>query len=88
VAGYANPIPGCGYGRGYGRGMTWRRGWEGGGYGWGNVAWSAPPSPAPLPPTPVDEKTALEQQIVTLQAQLDYFNERLKALQKEGEGEE
>jgi len=36
----------------------------------------------------VDERTALEQQIAALQAQLDYFNERLKALQEEGKGEE
>ena len=67
--------------------MAWRRGWGGGGYGWGNVAWSAPPS-APLPPAPMDEKTILNQQIVALKAQLDYLNERLKALQKENEGEE
>ena len=80
VPGCADPIPG--------RGMAWRRGWGGGGYGWGNVAWSAPPSAAPLPPTPMDEKTILNQQIVALQAQLDYLSERLKALQKKGEGEE
>jgi len=93
VPGFANQAPGYGQGRGGGRGMAWRRGQGGRGYGRGMLGWAAPPVPAPYapvpvapPPMPVDERTALEQQMVALKAQLDYLSERLQAL--EGAGEE
>ena len=87
VPGVANQAPGGG------RGMAWRRGQGGRGYGRMMQGWTAPPVPAPYapapiapPPVPVDERTALEQQMVALKAQLDYLSERLQVL--EGGGEE
>ena len=85
VPGYDNPVPG----RGYGRGMAWcrggrgRRGQQGAGRGWG-YDWQAQPAPvftpAAPPPTPVEERTFLEQEITGLKAQLAYLDERLKSL--------
>ena len=91
--GYANSIPGGGYGRG----MAWRRG--GGGRGWGRGAgggggygWQAPSAPAfaPEAPTqaPIEERSFLEQQMAGIKAQLDYLGERLKTLAPAAEAEE
>ena len=36
MPGYANPLPGRGFGMGYGRGFGFGRGFRGGGFGWRN----------------------------------------------------
>ncbi len=93
--GYANPLPGrgfgMGWGRGYGRGggrgrgfgRGWRRNW---GYGpaWGPPApWAYDYGPYAAPPTPAQETEALRAQAEWLKEQLDAITTRIEELEQE-----
>jgi hypothetical protein len=78
MPGYANPVPGRGFGwgRGWGRGFGWRRGW-GRGFGWGPPAYSAPAySPAYAP------SYGREDEVTALKDQAKYFEEALQGIKK------
>jgi hypothetical protein len=95
--GYANPIPGRGFGRGF-----WGRGWGGGGRGWrhwyyatglpgwmrfGYGRWPAPqwaygtPVPGPMPRE--QELQVLVDHAEALKAELDQISARIEELEKE-----
>jgi hypothetical protein len=90
VPGFANPVPGRGYGMGFGRG----RGFFGGGRGWrllggaaglGLAAWRrfggyGAPYPRVDPET---EKQDLKEQADALQAELDFIKKRLSDMETE-----
>jgi hypothetical protein len=93
VPGYANPVPGRGYGRGWGRGAgrPWGYGWGGGGRGWrhrfyatGQPRWARrayPYEPAwdvPPPPTKEQELEGLRQEAEWLKGQLDAITQRIE----------
>jgi len=92
VPGYANPIPGRGFGMGFGRsGGAWSCGFGGGRgrrnmfYATGQPGWMrfgghAAPYGYPAPyqaPNPEMEKQALKSQADTLQAEMDAIRKRL-----------
>ncbi|MGB3976464.1 MAG: DUF5320 domain-containing protein [bacterium] len=88
VPGYANPVPGRGFGMGFGRGF--RRG----GYGRRNMFYGGgmpgfarfggyPPYPgAYQQPDPEWEKNALKNQAEALRSELDFIKARLEELEK------
>jgi len=96
--GYANAMPGRGFGMGWGRGGGW-----GGGRGWRNMyyatglpgwarygyapAWGAPPAaaygPYGAPPTPEQETEFLKSQAEMLKEELDAISQRIAELEKE-----
>jgi len=91
--GYANPMPGRGYGLGWGRGRAWGgwgrgRGWGGRSYaaGFGYApAWGAPPMWGYGPyttPSAEDESEFLRSQAEWLQEQLDAVTRRLEELEQ------
>lgn len=88
MPGYANPVPGRGFGMGFGRGRGfWRRPF-GGRFGWRNrffatgmPAWM--PRGPYLEPEPEAEKQGLKQQAEALEAELDMVRKRLDALESE-----
>jgi hypothetical protein len=96
--GYANPVPGRGFGMGWGRGGGWGRGrgWRNQYYatgvpGWARFgygpAWGVPPA-APYgayaaPPTPEQETEFLRTQAEWLQQQLDGISQRIAELEGE-----
>jgi len=93
--GYANPIPGrgwgFGYGRGFGRGRGWGRGFgRGFGWGWGAYPYAygypyygnpymAPSYPANI--TPKQEADMLKAQAQAMQEEIDAINQRVKDLE-------
>jgi len=93
VPGYANPVPGRGFGMGFGRDRgALGRGFGGGGRGWRNMfyatglpgwmrfgGYAAPyGNPAPYQkPDPEIEKQALKNQAEALQSELDFIKKRL-----------
>jgi len=97
--GYANPVPGRGFGMGWGRGGGWGRGrgWRHQYYatgvpGWARFgyapAWGAPPAAAPYgpyaaPPTPEQEAEFLKAQAEGLKEQLDAISQRITELERE-----
>lgn len=97
IPGYANPVPGRGYGRGWGmRGRPWGFGWGGGGRGWryrfyatGRPGWArypyayAPAGDYPPPPTKEQELEALQQEAEWLKGQLDAISQRIADLERE-----
>ena len=93
MPGYANPIPGRGFGMGSG---VWGRGFGGGGRGWRNMYYAtglpgwmrfggyATPYGYPEPyqkPDPKLEKEALKNQAEALQAELDFIKKRLAEIE-------
>lgn len=94
--GYANPIPGRGFGMGWGRGGRGGRGWRHwyhatGLPGWARfgqpAGWGAPPpaayGPYAAPPTRKQEADLLRTQAEWLQGQLDAISERIAELEQE-----
>jgi len=91
VPGYANPMPGRGFGMGWGRGWGRGRGWRNGYYatglpGWarfggGAPAWGYGPYARPL--TREQEVESLRAQAGWLEEQLDAINKCLADLEKE-----
>ncbi|HOJ59432.1 MAG TPA: DUF5320 domain-containing protein [bacterium] len=94
VPGFANPVPGWGFGLGLG----WGRGFRGGGRGWRHMYYAtglpgwmrfggyAAPYGFPIPypqPDPDREKQALKNQAAALQSQLDLIKKRLGELETE-----
>jgi hypothetical protein len=93
VPGYANPVPGRGYGMAFGRGGgAWGRGFGGGGRGWRNMFYAtglpgwmrfggyAAPYGYPSPyqaPDPEMEKQALKNQAAALQSEMESIKKRL-----------
>jgi hypothetical protein len=93
MPGFANPVPGRGFGMGFGRGA----GFAGGGYGrrncfyaTGQPGWmrfggygaggNAEPIPA-MRPDPEMEKQALRTQVEVLETELDFIRKRIAALE-------
>ena len=98
MPGYANPMPGRGFGMGWGRGGGWGRGrgWRHMYYatglpGWARYgyapAWGAPPpaayGPYGAPPTPEQETEFLKSQAEMLKEGLDAISQRIAELEKE-----
>jgi len=98
MPGYANLMPGWGFGMGWGRGRGggWGRGWRNMYYatglpGWARFgyapAWGAPSAPAygpyATPPTPEQETEFLKAQAEWLQQQLDGISQRVAELEQE-----
>jgi hypothetical protein len=94
--GYANPVPGRGYGRGWGRGRggAWGYGRGGGGRGWrhrfyatGRPGWADYGYGAPWdygpPPTQEQELDGLKREAEWLKDQLDAIGQRIEALEGE-----
>jgi hypothetical protein len=90
--GYANPMPGRGFGMGWGRGRGWGGGWgrRGLGRGWGRFgyapAWGAPPAAAYGPygaPSPAQEAGFLKSQAEMLKEELDAISQRIAELEQE-----
>jgi len=91
VPGYANPVPGRGFGRGgwgrgWGRGFGWGRGW-GRGFGWGPPPYSAPAyGPAYAPSYgPEDEVTALKDQARYFEDALQEVKKRIEEIESSAE---
>jgi hypothetical protein len=95
--GYANPMPGRGFGMGRGRGGGWGRGrgWRNMYYatglpGWARYgyapAWGAPPAtaygPYGAPPTPEQETEFLKSQAEMLKEELNAISQRIAELEK------
>jgi hypothetical protein len=94
VPGYANPIPGRGFGlgRGWGGGWRWRNWYHATGLpGWARFeyapAWQIPPAwtygPYATPPTREQEAEFLQRQAEWLREQLDAISKRIAELEKE-----
>jgi len=97
MPGYANPIPGRGFGMGFGRGRGFFGG-RGGGRGWRNMyyatglpgwmrfgGYDAPYGgyqPQYMEPDPEAEKQALRNQAKGLQSELDFIKKRLDEIEK------
>ena len=96
--GYANPIPGRGFGMGWGRGGGWGRGrgWRNQYYatgvpGWARFgyapAWGVPPAAAYGPyagvPDPAQETEFLKSQAEWMKQQLEAITSRLEELEKD-----
>jgi len=92
VPGYANPIPGRGYGLGWGRGWGggWGRGWRWRNWyyatglpGWARFGYA--PAYGPYAPQPTREQEAemLKQQAEWLRGQLDAISKRIAELEQE-----
>ncbi len=93
--GYANPMPGRGFGMGWGRGRAWGRGrgWRHRYYATGMPGWAlgydtapgAPPAgpygPYAAPPTPEQEVEVLKTQAEWLKDQLDGISQRIAELE-------
>ncbi len=92
--GYANPMPGRGFGgwgrgyggwggRGFGRGRGWR--WQHWSYDpeWGPPPWTYEYGPYTAPPTPAQEVEYLRTQAEWLKEQLDAITARIEELEKE-----
>lgn len=87
--GYANPMPGRGFGTGFGRGG----GFGGGGRGWRNrffatglPGWARAGFAAPYwNPAPGDEKQALKLRADALQSELDAVKKRLEEIGTDAE---
>jgi hypothetical protein len=82
--GYANRIPGRGFGAGWGRGRGWRNRYHATGLpGWASFgcapAWGAPPA---QPPTREQELEFLQAQAEGLQQGLDAINQRVAELEE------
>ena len=99
VPGYANPIPGRGYGFGRGRGYGFGRGLGlgfRGGRGWGGywpAPWAAPAYPAAVSPsgvpygaevTPEREAEVLKEQVEFLEQSLDGARKRIAEIEAAG----
>ncbi len=95
--GYANPMPGRGFGMGWSRGGGWGRGrgWRHMYYatglpGWARYgyapAWGAPPAaaygPYGAPPTPEQETEFLKSQAEMLKEELEAISQRIAELEK------
>jgi hypothetical protein len=94
VPGYANPVPGRGYGRGWGmQDRPWGFGWGGGGRGWrhrfyatGQPRWAryayayGPAWDYPPPLTHEQELEFLQHEAQWLKGQLDAINQRIEGL--------
>ena len=84
VPGYANPVAGrgraFGRGRGFGHGRCF--GWAGRGYAGGAMPFGSPyaPMPAPVPPSPEQEMSALRAQAEYLDSALAEIRARLAEL--------
>ncbi|RQW83803.1 MAG: hypothetical protein EHM79_15270 [Geobacter sp.] len=100
MPGYANPVPGQGFGMGFGGG----RGFAGGGRGWRNCfnatglpGWMrfggsgfggyAAQNPA-MEPNPEIAKQALKAQVAALEAELDFIKKRLSGMTRGVEEDE
>ena len=98
MPGYANPMPGRGFGMGWGRGGGWGggRGWRHQYYatgmpGWARFgyapAWGTPPAaaygPYGAPPTREQETEFLKVQAEGLKEQLDAISQRIAELEQE-----
>jgi hypothetical protein len=89
MPGYANPVPGRGFGMGFGRGHgAWGRGFGGGGRGWrhmfyatGLPGWARYSMPPQQEPDPEMEKQALKSQADALQSELDAIKKRLSDIE-------
>jgi len=94
--GYANPMPGRGFGMGrgggWGRGRGWRHGYYATGVpGWARFgyapAWGAPPAaaygPYGAPPAPAQEAEFLRTQAEWLKEQLDAISQHITELEQE-----
>jgi len=88
--GYANPIPGrgwgFGYGRGFGRGRGWGRGFgRGAGFGWAGYPYAyGNPSMTPSYPanfTPKQEADMLRAEAKAMQEEISAINQRVKDLE-------
>jgi len=86
--GFANPLPGRGYGRGLGH--SWFGGWDHGGRGWrhrtfaaGRPGWADSGTPrwayAPSP-TQEQEREVLQREAEWLKGQLDAISQRIEEL--------
>jgi hypothetical protein len=88
VPGYANPMPGRGYGRGFGqrRFGSWGRGWRHRTFAAGRPGWADYGTPwrayAP-PPTQGQEREALQREAEWLKGQLDAISQRIEELGEE-----
>ena len=97
VPGFANPVPGRGYGLawGGGRGRPWGYGWGGGGRGWRNRFYATglprwgryPYAPGPawdVPPTLTKEQEleGLRQEAEWLKDQLDAISQRIDEIEE------
>jgi hypothetical protein len=97
--GYANPMPGRGFGLGWGRGGGWGRGrgWRHMYYatglpGWARYgyapAWGEPPAaaygPYGAPPTPEQETEFLKSQAEMLKQELEAISQRIAELEQKG----
>jgi hypothetical protein len=93
--GYANPVPGRGFGTGFGRGRGFRGRGFGGGYGWrnrfhpsGRPGWREPGvafygSPAPCGKSdPGAEKEALKSRAESLRNELEAIRKRIEDMGK------
>ena len=95
--GYANPVPGRGYGQGWGRGRgkPWGYGRGGGGRGWRNrfyatgrprwARYAYEPEPAwdvPPPLTQEQELQGLRQEAEWLKGQLDAISQRIENIEE------
>jgi hypothetical protein len=93
MPGYANPVPGYGFGMGggWGRGRGWRHGYYMTGVpGWARFghapAWGGPPpayGPYPAPPSREQEVDALRAQAEWLKQELEAVSQRLAELEQE-----
>ena len=93
ASGYANLMPGRGFGMGWGRGGGWGRGrgrrnwyYATGLPGWARFgyapAWDAPYGPYGAPPTPVQEVGFLKAQAEGLKEQLEAISQRITELEQ------
>jgi hypothetical protein len=86
VPGFANPMPGRGFGMGFGRGRGGGRGWRHWYYATGLPGWQrfgAGIGPYQQPPDPALQKQALQSQATALQRALDEIKQRLDALESD-----
>jgi len=79
MPGYANPVPGRGFGMGFGRGRGWRHMFYATGVpGWVRFGGYAVPYPKPDPDA---EKQSLRSQAEALQEELDLIKKRLSEIE-------
>jgi len=83
LPGYANPMPGRGFGPGFGRGRGGGRGWRHWYYATGLPGWQRFGATPYQPPDPALEKQALQSQATALQRDLDAIKQRLAALESD-----
>ena len=91
--GYANPVPGRGYGLGWGRGGAWGGGWgRGRGWrhwyyatglpGWARSGYAPAWGPYAPPSTPEQEVEFLRAQAEGLKQQMDAISQRIAELEE------